>query len=52
MKRRRITKPAAEPAIIARRWFVEIVVGFDWSFVGIGWELELEEVVGGCWGGG
>jgi hypothetical protein len=47
MKRRRTTKPAAEPAIIARRWFVEIVVGFDWSF-GFGWELELEEVVGNC----
>jgi hypothetical protein len=26
---------------------VEIVVGFDWSFVGIGREFELEEVVGG-----
>jgi hypothetical protein len=26
---------------------VEIVVGFDWSFVGIGREFELEEVVDG-----
>jgi len=24
---------------------VDIEVGFDWSFVGIAWELELEEVV-------
>ena len=29
MRRRRATKPAAEPAIIARHRFVEIVVGSD-----------------------
>jgi hypothetical protein len=42
MPRRRTTKPAAEPAIIARRWFAEIEVGFDLEFC---WEFELEE---GC----
>jgi hypothetical protein len=26
------------------------VVGFDWSFVGIGWEFKLEEVVDGWLG--
>jgi hypothetical protein len=31
---------------------VEIVVGVDWSFVGIGWEVEVEEVVVGGWLGG
>jgi len=30
-----------------RRWFGEIVVGFDCNFVGIGREFELEDVVGG-----
>ena len=27
---------------------MDIEVGFDWSFVGIAWELELEEVVDSC----
>jgi hypothetical protein len=31
--------------MIVRRWFVEIVVGFDCNFVGIGREFELEEVM-------
>ena len=28
-------KPASEPAIIARHWFVEIA-GFDWRFLWMG----------------
>jgi hypothetical protein len=41
--KRRRTKPEAEPAIIARRWVEEMEVGFDWSLVGNGPELEPEE---------
>jgi hypothetical protein len=34
-------KPTAEPAIIARRWFVEFVVGLIWEEVVDGWLGDL-----------
>ena len=39
-----------ELTIIAWRWFVEIMAGFDLSFVEIGRKFELEEVVDGWLG--
>lgn len=50
MPLKRTTTPVVEPAIIVRRWFVEIMVGFDLSFVEIGRKFELEEVVDGWLG--
>jgi hypothetical protein len=43
-------KPDAEPAIMPRRWPEEMAPGFDWSRVGMGPELEPEEV-GWVYGG-
>jgi hypothetical protein len=49
---RRTTKPAAEPAIIPRRWVEEMAAGFDWSFVGSGWELDEDVEDGYVYGAG